>query len=136
MTDDRTFVIVGASQAGGWVANSLRSEGFEGKIILIGEEEHIPYERPPLSKEALLGDVTVDSTHFWKKQTLEESKIELRLGTRVSSIDRKAKKVITEFSILYCKNAALSSGLLPFIANWTASIVLYSTIGSPTLLKE
>jgi len=96
MTDDRTFVIVGASQAGGWVANSLRSEGFEGKIILIGEEEHIPYERPPLSKEALLGDVSVESTYFWKKQTLEESKIDLRLGTRVSSIDRTAKKVITE----------------------------------------
>ena len=96
MTDDRTFVIVGASQAGGWVANTLRSEGFEGKIILIGEEAHIPYERPPLSKEALLGDVTVDSTHFWKKQTLEESKIELRLGTRVTSINRKTRKVITE----------------------------------------
>ncbi len=96
MIDDRTFVIVGASQAGGWVANTLRSEGFGGKIILIGEEPHIPYERPPLSKEALLGDVTVDSTHFWQKQSLEESKIDLKLGTRVSSINRTAKKVITE----------------------------------------
>ena len=96
MIDDRTFVIVGASQAGGWVANTLRSEGFGGKIILIGEEPHIPYERPPLSKGALLGDVTVDSTHFWQKQSLEESKIDLKLGTRVSSINRTAKKVITE----------------------------------------
>ena len=74
MTDDRTFVIVGASQAGGWVANSLRSEGFEGKIILIGEEEHIPYERPPLSKEALLGDVSVESTYFGKSKPLKNRK--------------------------------------------------------------
>ena len=62
MTHEQKFVVVGASQAGGWVAKTLRSEGFEGKIILIGEERYLPYERPPLSKPVLSGEVGIDST--------------------------------------------------------------------------
>lgn len=96
MTDDRTFLIVGASQAGGWVAQTLRKEGFEGRVILIGEEPYLPYERPPLSKAALLGEVTVDSTYFWPQEALDEANIEVRLNTRVTAIDRDAKEVVTE----------------------------------------
>ena len=53
MSDNRQFLIIGASQAGGWVAKTLRTEGFEGSVILIGEEPYFPYERPPLSKGVL-----------------------------------------------------------------------------------
>tara|TARA_B100000676_G_scaffold153814_1_gene151808 strand:- start:583 stop:1809 length:1227 start_codon:yes stop_codon:yes gene_type:complete len=96
MTHEQNFLIVGASQAGGWVAKTLRSEGFEGKIILIGEEPYLPYERPPLSKTVLSGEVTIDSTYFWTKEVLEEAKIETLLDTKVISIDRAAKKVKTQ----------------------------------------
>ncbi|MBK17385.1 MAG: pyridine nucleotide-disulfide oxidoreductase [Rhodospirillaceae bacterium] len=96
MSDDRTFVIIGASQAGGWVANTLRNEGFEGKVILLGEEPYLPYERPPLSKAALLGEVTVDSTYFWQQEALDEANIEVRLNTKATAIDREAKEVVIE----------------------------------------
>ena len=52
----RTFVIVGASLAGATAATSLREEGFDGRIVLVGEEDERPYERPPLSKSYLQGD--------------------------------------------------------------------------------
>jgi len=65
VSDDRTFIIIGASQAGGWTAKTLRNEGFEGTVIMIGEEPYLPYERPPLSKDALLGETDVESTYFW-----------------------------------------------------------------------
>ena len=56
MTKDRTFVIVGASLAGAKAAETLREEGFDGRIVLIGAEPDRPYERPPLSKEYLRGE--------------------------------------------------------------------------------
>ena len=54
-----TFVIIGASLAGGRAAATLRQDGFDGDVILIGEEPHPPYERPPLSKQYLRGEVAV-----------------------------------------------------------------------------
>lgn len=93
MSDPRTFVIVGASQAGGWIAKTLRAEEFEGRIVLVGEEPYLPYERPPLSKAALLGEVEVDSTYFWPPETYEELNIETLLGVRATAIDCGTKQV-------------------------------------------
>lgn len=93
MSDSRTFVIIGASQAGGWIAKTLRSEEFEGRIVLVGEEPYLPYERPPLSKGALLGEVEVDSTYFWPPETYAELNIETMLGVRATAIDRNEKQV-------------------------------------------
>ena len=59
-----TIVIVGTGQAGGWAAQTLRKEGFAGTVVLIGEEPHPPYERPPLSKAVLSGAAAADSTHL------------------------------------------------------------------------
>ena len=56
MTGDQTFVIVGASLAGAKAAETLRDEGFDGRVVLIGAEEERPYERPPLSKDYLRGE--------------------------------------------------------------------------------
>ena len=90
MADDRTFVIIGGGQSGGWTAKTLRGEGFEGRVLLIADEPYIPYERPPLSKEVLLGDQPPESTYLWPADSYDESNIELRLGvqaTRISPAD-------------------------------------------------
>jgi 3-phenylpropionate/trans-cinnamate dioxygenase ferredoxin reductase component len=95
MSDERTFVIIGAGQAGAWAIYALRDEAeFEGKIVLIGEEDYIPYERPPLSKSAMLGDTSVEDAYFWPREKYDEWNVEMRLGTRAESIDRAAKSVM------------------------------------------
>lgn len=93
MADGRTFVVIGGGQAGGWTAKTLRDEGFEGRVVLIGDEVYQPYERPPLSKEMLSGEAEKESTYLWPDGTLEGQDIELRLGTRVSAIDRDSKSL-------------------------------------------
>lgn len=82
-----TFAIVGAGQAGGWAAKTLRDEGFEGRVVVIGEEPYAPYERPPLSKEVLVGDAEKEACLLWPPETLTDAGIELRLSERVASID-------------------------------------------------
>ncbi len=92
MTDKPRFVIVGAGHAGGRAAEAMRALGFEGRILLIGDEPHLPYERPPLSKEALQGKpefaAPMRPADFWA-----EKDIECRLGTRATGIDPAAKTV-------------------------------------------
>jgi len=83
---DPTFVIVGASLAGATAAATLRSEGFDGRVVLIGAEEHPPYERPPLSKEYLRGERSFDEVAVRPEGWYAENGIELRLGTRVEEI--------------------------------------------------
>jgi 3-phenylpropionate/trans-cinnamate dioxygenase ferredoxin reductase subunit len=81
----RTVVIVGAGLAGSRCAETLRSEGFDGRIVLIGEEQTPPYERPALSKEFLAGDagrLQLRPPDFW-----DEQEIELVLGRRIASVD-------------------------------------------------
>lgn len=86
------YVIVGAGQAGGWAAKTLRDEEFDGRVIVVGEEPHPPHERPPLSKGILLGEEERDSCLLWPPRELEDAGIELRLGERVAAIapDRHA----------------------------------------------
>jgi len=95
MTDKPRFVIVGAGHAGGRAAEAMRALGFDGRILLIGEEPHLPYERPPLSKEALQGKpefaTPMRPADFWA-----EKDIECRLGTRATAIDPAAKTVTLE----------------------------------------
>jgi 3-phenylpropionate/trans-cinnamate dioxygenase ferredoxin reductase component len=71
------FVIIGAGQAGGWAAKSLRDGGFEGRIILISDEPHPPYERPPLSKAVLTAAKSPESCYLWSRDRLRELSIEL-----------------------------------------------------------
>ena len=88
---DQTYAIIGTGQAGGWTAKTLRDEGFEGRVVLIGDEPFPPYERPPLSKEVLLGDAEEASTYLWPEGTLEGQDVELKLGARVARIDLGSK---------------------------------------------
>jgi 3-phenylpropionate/trans-cinnamate dioxygenase ferredoxin reductase component len=89
----RTFVIVGASVAGARAAETLRSEGFDGRIVLVGEEAELPYERPPLSKGVLLGNDEPSAVYLHDQGWYDEQRIDLRLGVRALSIDRGAHEV-------------------------------------------
>jgi 3-phenylpropionate/trans-cinnamate dioxygenase ferredoxin reductase subunit len=82
-------VIVGAGQAGGWAAKSLLDSGFKGEVVLIGDEFHPPYQRPPLSKEILLGEKPPESTYLWP----DGLPIQFLTGIRVQKIDRLSKSL-------------------------------------------
>ena len=84
-------VIVGAGQAGYQCAESLRLEGYEGTITLIGEEPGLPYQRPPLSKDYLLGETDAERILYRPKEFYEQSPVELKLATRVHSINPRDK---------------------------------------------
>lgn len=90
---ERVFVIVGASLAGGRAAQTLREEGFDGRIVLVGAEPHLPYERPPLSKGYLLGKDERRKAFAHEDGYYAEQRIELRLGTRATAIDPGAHQV-------------------------------------------
>ena len=88
-----TFVIVGAGQAGGEAAATLREEGFDGRVVLIGAEPQPPYERPPLSKEYLRGESPFEQALLQPLDFYGENDIETRFGVRVNGVDA-AEKVV------------------------------------------
>lgn len=90
---DQTFVIVGGGLAGAKAAETLRAEGFTGRVILICDERDHPYERPPLSKGLLLGKAERDSVFVHEPAWYARHDIELHLGQTVDRIDRAAKTV-------------------------------------------
>lgn len=107
-------VIVGAGQAGAQAAAALRSEGFDGPITLVGEESHLPYQRPPLSKALLLGKQDADATIWRPAAFYETNRITLRLGTRVSEIDRAARQVrLADGTALPYGHLILATGTQP-----------------------
>jgi 3-phenylpropionate/trans-cinnamate dioxygenase ferredoxin reductase subunit len=87
MTTESSFIIVGGGLAGAVAAQTLREEGFDGRITLLGAEQHRPYERPPLSKDYLQGKADRDSVFVHPKQWYADHAVELRLGTAVTAID-------------------------------------------------
>jgi 3-phenylpropionate/trans-cinnamate dioxygenase ferredoxin reductase subunit len=82
-----TFVILGAGLCGAAAAQALREEGFDGRVILVGEELHTPYERPPLSKEYLRGEQGRDELFVHPEAWYAEQEIDARLGVRATAID-------------------------------------------------
>ncbi|GAA4732839.1 NAD(P)/FAD-dependent oxidoreductase [Phytohabitans rumicis] len=90
------FVIVGAGLAGAKAAQTLREEGFDGDVTLIGTEPERPYERPPLSKGVLLGDAERDSVYVHPADWYAAHDIDLRAGTTVTGIDRARRRVHLE----------------------------------------
>ena len=90
---DSTIAIIGAGQAGGWAAQTLRAQGFAGRIVLIGDERHPPHERPPLSKAVLLGDATMDSCHLMPAQAFADLQLDWHAQAKVQSIDRTARQL-------------------------------------------
>jgi 3-phenylpropionate/trans-cinnamate dioxygenase ferredoxin reductase component len=92
----QTFVIVGAGLAGAKAAETLRSEGFDGRIVLVGAESERPYERPPLSKDYLRGEAGREKVYVHKDAFYEENEIELRLRTSVAAIEAASREAVLE----------------------------------------
>ncbi|MDQ2873708.1 MAG: FAD-dependent oxidoreductase [Actinomycetota bacterium] len=95
-TAEQTFVIVGAGLAGTRAAEALRTEGFAGRVVLVGEETERPYDHPPLSKDYLQGKSEKEKVYLHPAGWYAEHDIDLRLGTRVTAIDRAAREVTAE----------------------------------------
>ena len=88
-----TYVIVGASLAGAKAAEALRDEGYDGALVLVGEEPELPYERPPLSKEILKGEKGREKAFVHEESWYAEQGIDLRLGARATALDPHARTV-------------------------------------------
>lgn len=96
MVTDQVFVIVGAGEAGGSAAQVLREEGFGGRLVLVGAEEHLPYERPPLSKSYLSGEPYKSEGSLQDQGWYDTHNVDLRLGRRAVSLDRSAREVVLD----------------------------------------
>jgi 3-phenylpropionate/trans-cinnamate dioxygenase ferredoxin reductase subunit len=86
-----TVVIAGAGHAAGQTIVSLRQGGFEGRLVLVGEEPYLPYQRPPLSKKFLAGELDVPRLLLRQEKFYAEHQVEVRLGTRVERIEPRAR---------------------------------------------
>ena len=75
--NNQTFIIVGAGHGAGQAVTSLRTKGFEGRIVLIGEEPYIPYQRPPLSKAYLAGDLTLERLYFKPAKFYDDRQVDV-----------------------------------------------------------
>ncbi len=95
MNDPRTFVIVGAGQAGRWLALTLRADGYSGRIVWFGDEAHKPYDRPPLSKAVIQGEVPMEQLMLVQPAKFDELNTEFHPDESVVAIDRERKTVRT-----------------------------------------
>ena len=75
-----TILIIGGGQAGAQAIDTLRREGFGGRLVLIGDEPDLPYQRPPLSKKYLSGEMAADRLLFRHRSFYDEHRVELKLG--------------------------------------------------------
>ena len=114
MTTDQTHVIVGAGLAGAKAAETLREEGFDGRIVLVGSEEERPYERPPLSKDYLRGEAGRDKVYVHDDGFYAEHDIELRLGRTAVSLDTASRRLtLDDGEPLHYDRLLLATGAEP-----------------------
>lgn len=109
-----TYVVVGGGLAGAKAVETLRSEGFDGDVILISAEDERPYERPPLSKGLLLGKAERDSVFVHDPGWYEEHKVDLRLATRATGLDVDAHNVtLSDGTALHYDRLLIATGSSP-----------------------
>lgn len=91
-----TIVIAGAGHGAGQVVASLKQQKFPGNIVLVGEEKYLPYQRPPLSKKFLAGELPAERLAFKPPSFYDQKNIDVRLNTHIDSVDRAASEIVTE----------------------------------------
>ena len=106
-------IVIGAGQAGSSCVAKLRNGGFEGKVTLIGAEAVPPYQRPPLSKAYLMGDMPLERLYLRPEAFYAEHDIDLRLGVEVSAIDPVAQTVTAGSDELTYSDLVLATGSVP-----------------------
>ena len=107
-------VVVGSGQAGVSLAEGLRAAGSAARVTVVGAEAELPYERPPLSKDVLLGTVTVDTVRLRSRQWYADRDVDLRLATRVERIDRGTRTVLLDDGgVLAYDHLVLATGSRP-----------------------
>ncbi len=106
-------VVIGAGQAGASLVAKLRNGGFDGQVTLIGSEPVPPYQRPPLSKAYLLGDMALERLFLRPGSFYEENGIDLRLGETVTGIDRATQEVVLGDARLSYDHLVLTTGSVP-----------------------
>ncbi|MBF6224143.1 FAD-dependent oxidoreductase [Nocardia abscessus] len=114
MSSDQHFVIVGGGLGAAKIAEALRAKDFDGIVTLVGAEEHLPYERPPLSKEHLAGKKSFSEFIVDPAQWYRDHHIDVRLGTTVTGLDPAAKTItLPDGSTLSYDKLALATGSTP-----------------------
>ena len=108
-----TYVIVGAALAGAKAAETLREEGFDGRVVLIGDEPEIPYERPPLSKDYLRGESEREGAYVHPASFYDAQNIELRTEVSVTGVDLSASEVIIGDERLGYSKLLIATGAEP-----------------------
>lgn len=117
-----TMAIVGAGQAGAWIARTLRDEGYAGRIVLIGAEAHPPYERPPLSKAVLAGTADAASVTLLTADDLRARAIELWSGALVTELDPDVRVLgCADGRTLSYDHLFLTTGSRPRVPDWFVS---------------
>ena len=127
MTDTSVTLIIGASHAGVQAAVSLRQGGYDGRVVLIGDEADTPYHRPPLSKDYLSGTKSLNDILLRPEASYADANIELMLSTRITTIDPTAKIITTQDGtpIAY-DNLILATGVNLHL--WRTGIAFFSSI--------
>jgi 3-phenylpropionate/trans-cinnamate dioxygenase ferredoxin reductase subunit len=116
---DASVVIVGAGQAGFQTASSLRELGFAGRLVLVGDEACLPYQRPPLSKAHLKGTPEDAELHYRPEAWFAEKRIELKVPERVTAVDRAARRVaLASGESLVYDHLVLATGSRPRRPKW------------------
>ena len=93
--EPHTVVVIGGGQAAGWIVKTLRKDGFTGRLVMIADEIHLPYERPPLSKAVLSGDADIDSVRLVSSDDFAALNVEAWQPDRAVAIDREQRTVRT-----------------------------------------
>ncbi|MFC5833473.1 NAD(P)/FAD-dependent oxidoreductase [Nonomuraea insulae] len=96
MNAPRAIVVVGASAAGLAAVEGLRRSGFDGRLVLVGQEKHFPYDRPPLSKQLLAGDWTAERLLLRSPEVYDDLEVEVHLGVRARGLDPACREVHLE----------------------------------------
>ena len=134
-------VVVGASLAGLRAAETLRSEGFDGEVVLIGAETQLPYDRPPLSKRVLSGEWEPDRIALRKPDSWYDLRFDLRLGVRASALDVEGRRVeLADGSHVAYDGLIIATGAtprtLPMVASHVEGLHVLRTLDDSLALRE